>query len=127
VAAAGERSRVEADRKKSLAVLAQAERLVCPMDPESPPLTAVLPAARRLRSRVESSTVDTLPQEARGLLDRMHLFLAVLCLLNSDESTTDAQWGDWYNAVESAPGTPLVVAIARKRIVLDASHEAAAS
>jgi hypothetical protein len=97
------------------------------MDPESPPLTAVLPAARRLRSRVESSTVDTLPQEARGLLDRMHLFLAVLCLLNSDESTTDAQWGDWYNAVESAPGTPLVVAIARKRIVLDASHEAAAS
>jgi hypothetical protein len=125
--AAAEGSRVEADRSHALAVLAQVERLVCPGDRESAPLAAVLAEAQRLRSRPDSSDVARLPQEARGLLDRTHVFFAVLGLTRADENTTDARWGDWYDAIESAVGTPLVVAIARKRIVLDASHEAATS
>ena len=126
-AAATARTRDEADRRKAIALVERVERLACPSQSDFGPLAACRRAARQIKRGVLSAERGGLADEARRLVEGTHPLNSVLSLIGADETTADGEWADWYDAVESAFGSSLAVAIARTRIVADASPEPAAS
>ena len=110
------RGEAESSRRQALAVLDRVERLGCPSDPGFAPLADCREQARSLRESIASGAVAELPGEARRLIEGTHPLAVLLKLLAADESTGDALWADWYDAVASALGNPLAVAVARGRV-----------
>lgn len=115
-AAEAARAEAESGRAEALRLLDRVDGLRCPGDPAFPSLAACREQAQAYRRTIEGATSASLPDLLRPLSDGTHPLVILLKLVSADDSTTDSQWADWFDAVASAFGDALAVAVARSRI-----------
>lgn len=111
------RSRSDRTRRTAFDVLDRIDRLTCPTDPGFAPLASCHELSRSIRTAIESAGPDDAHDDVRRLAEGDHPLAALLGIVRADESTPDATWAGWYEAVESGLGRPLAVAVARGKLV----------
>lgn len=111
----------EAIRAEALARLGRLSRLTCPENLEFAPLTKCLQQVEALRREIVAARSLNLPEEARSLADDTHPLVALLQLVEADETIPDDRWATLYDGVTAAFGESLAVAAARAKLVVAAA------
>ncbi|GAC1471574.1 MAG: hypothetical protein NVSMB9_17880 [Isosphaeraceae bacterium] len=115
-AAEERRASVERKRSEALAVLERVDRIRCPGHPESSALLSCQEVTRDLRRALTAAPAGETCDEAERLVEGTHPLCALLTLVRSEETTSDAEWALCFDAVEAGLGQELAVAGARSRL-----------
>ncbi len=116
--AESERTTAGQTRRAALAVLDRAGRVACPSNAAFEPLVAFHDGVKALRRSISDATPVALPANAQRLVDGTHPINALIGLISANETTPDAQWASWFDAVEANFSHPLAVAAAHLKLTL---------
>ena len=110
-------------KRHALSILRSIESLAHRDGIEFSPLNDCKAEARNLYEKISRSLGEDPDSEASALVERSHPIAQLLTWVERQDELADEQWAKFQEVVEKAFGKHLSIAVARRKLVLQASNQ----